>query len=184
MNRLSDWLYQASSARVALISLAIFVIFMAAVLPTQAADSERYASEAGSPDLSFFYTKEDLYRMAEAYGESGRQAYVQSRLTFDFFWPIAYALFFSTTISWLFMRGLSPEGLIRRLNITPLLGAIFDYLENVGASLVMTRYPETTQLVDTLTPLFTLTKWILVGGSVVLLLAGIVIAAARGVRSP
>lgn len=156
---------------------------MAAVLPGQAAESDRYASESGSPDLSFIYSKADLYRMAEAFGDSGRQAYVQSRLTFDFFWPIVYTLFFGTAISWLFLKAFALEGSAQRLNVIPVLGGMFDYLENAGAALVMTRFPEQTPLVDVLVPLFTFAKWLLVGGSSILLLIGIAAFLANALRS-
>jgi len=57
-------------------------------------------------------------------------------------------------------------------NLVPILGMIFDYLENSSTSLVMLRYPARTPLVDFLAPLFTAIKWVFVGGSFVLLLIG------------
>ena len=65
----------------------------------------------------------------------------------------------------------------------PLLGALFDYLENVSTSVVMVRYPSPTAVVDVLAGVFTLIKWIFVGGGFVLLLTGVVVGAMRWVRS-
>jgi hypothetical protein len=44
-----------------------------------------------------------------------------------------------------------------------------DYAENLSTSLIMARYPARTPVIDWMAPLFTLAKWVLVGGSFVLL---------------
>jgi hypothetical protein len=179
--RLSNWLERFSTGRVVLIALAIFLLFTAGVLPRQASMAEKTAAGAGSPDMSFSYSTRDLYRMAEAYGEEGRAAYVSARFTFDLIWPVVYTFFLATSISWLY-RSTTPEGLLRRSNVVPVLGAAFDYLENISTSLVMMRYPKPTAFVDQLAPAFTLIKWVLVYGSFLLLLAGAGVALARWLR--
>ncbi|MEJ2601170.1 MAG: hypothetical protein P8Z00_22760 [Anaerolineales bacterium] len=116
------------------------------------------------------------YRYAEAYGAAGRQAYVQARFTFDLIWPLVYASFLVTSISWLSSRAFPTHSLWQRANLVPLLGLLFDYLENLATSLVMLRYPQTTPVVDVLAPVFTGLKWIFVFGSFVVLLAGVIAA--------
>jgi hypothetical protein len=76
------------------------------------------------------------------------------------------------TISWFFVRSFQP-GAWRRLNLIPLLGVLFDLLENISTSVVMLRYPQPTRVIDTLAPTFTLVKWVFVFGSFGLLLVGI-----------
>ena len=112
--------------------------------------------------------------MAEAYGEEGRRLYVRSRFTFDLIWPLVYAFFLTTSISWLYGRGFAAGSVWQLANLAPVLGAALDYLENTSASLVMVRYPARTPVVASLTPLFTLLKWTCVGGSFVLLALGLV----------
>jgi len=177
MNRLSDWLYRVSSGRIALLSTLIFVVFTAVVLPMQSEQAALTSGHIGSPDTSFFYSTDDLYEMAEAYGEAGRSAYVRARFTFDIVWPIVYTLFLITTISWTLQRAFAPQTWLRKLNLAPLIGALFDYLENISAALVMARYPSQTPVVDSLAPVFTLLKWIFISGSFVFLLIGIVMMA-------
>jgi hypothetical protein len=63
------------------------------------------------------------------------------------------------------------------------LGALFDYLENLSTSLVMLRYPDHTAVVDALAPIFTLVKWIFVGGSFALLFIGLAVGAWRWIRN-
>ncbi len=81
--RISDWLRQVPTGWVALAALVIFMLFTALVLPQQASKAAQETGGAVSPDTSFFYVPDDLYRMAEAYGERGRQAYIRARFTFD-----------------------------------------------------------------------------------------------------
>jgi hypothetical protein len=187
--RISDGLYRVSTGRVVLAALVVFLLFSALVLPRQATADRRYSStetgagDVGSPDTSLYYSRDELYRMAEAYGAQGRAAYVRARLTFDVIWPMVYTLFLSTAISWLYARAFEPGSSWRRANLVPVLGALFDYLENLSTSLVMLRYPDHTPVVDALAPIFTLIKWIFVGGSFALLLTGLAVGAWRWIRS-
>jgi hypothetical protein len=177
--QISDWLYRMSTGWVALAALVLFLLFTALVLPQQAARSEEETGSTESPDTSGFYTPSDLYRLAEAYGEQGRRAYVRARFTFDLVWPLVYTFFLVTAISWVFGKALPPGSVWRRLNLAPLLAAAFDFLENLATSLVMVRYPEQTAVVDTLAPVLTMLKWSFLGATFVLLLVGILMAALR-----
>jgi hypothetical protein len=174
--RISDWLRRVSTGWVALAALIIFLLFTALVLPQQAMKAERETGSAESPDTSFFYAPGDLYRIAESYGQQGRQAYVRARFTFDLVWPLVYTLFLVTAISWVFGKAFAPDSRWQRANLAPLLGALFDYLENLSTSLVMLRYPQQTPVVDLLAPLFTALKWGFLGVSFLLLFFGILVA--------
>lgn len=174
--KLSDWLRKVSSGWVTITALVVFALFTALVLPRQAASAETSAADAGTPDLSFYYSAGDLYRMAEAYGEQGRETYIRVRFTFDLLWPLVYTFFLATAISWLYTRAFREDSLWQRANLAPLLGMTFDYLENISTSLVMLRYPSQTLVVDWLAPIFTSVKWVFVGGSFILLIAGIGVA--------
>jgi len=177
--RISDWLYQVSNGWVALSALAIFLLFSTLVLPGQAARAETDTGNAGSPDMSFYYSADDLYRMAEAYGKQGREAYVRTRFTFDLIWPLVYTMFLSTAISWVYIKAFTRDSRWQRANLAPVLGALFDYLENLSTSLVILRYPDQTAVVDILAPVFTSVKWVFVNGSFVLLFTGIVVGVWR-----
>ena len=174
--RLSDFLYKITNGWVAFLALVVFLLFAGLVLPGQATSVETYSGNAGSPDLSFYYSAQDLYHMAEVYGDQGRGAYVRARFTFDLIWPLVYTFFLCTAISWVYTRAFTADSLWRGANLVPVLAMLFDYLENLSASLVMLRYPHPTIVVDSLAPLFTMLKWVLVIGSVGLLFTGAAIA--------
>jgi hypothetical protein len=169
LTRFSTWMIEKSTGKTTIVTLVVFILFTALVLPSQAAKAEENTNTAESPDTSFFYTAQDLYRMAEEYGEEGRAAYILARFTFDVIWPVVYTVFLLTAVSWLGGR-LFSDSKWAYLNLVPLLGALFDFLENIGASIVFARFPEQTFLLDTLTPVFTLLKWVFICGSFILLI--------------
>ena len=166
MKRLSNWMQAISTSWVALLTLLVFAAFIIWVLPTQAADAEAVTQGAGSPDSAFYYSAEQLY-------QEGRQAYIRSRFTFDVVWPLAYVLFLGTWISWAFGRLFEANSLWQRANLVPILGGLFDFLENSAASIVMARYPAETAVIDSLASVFTMIKWVFVQGSFVVLLGGV-----------
>jgi hypothetical protein len=173
MKNISGKLSQMSKGWVVLLALTVFILFMVFVLPGQSAQADEVANEAGTPDLSFWYSKSDLYGMAESYGELGRAEYIKARFTFDLVWPIVYTVFLVTAISWFFGKVFSDMNIWQRANLLPLLAMILDYLENISTSIVMARYPAQTVLVDSLATVFTPAKWLFVGVSFILLLIGI-----------
>jgi hypothetical protein len=153
------------------------------VLPLQASKAKAKNGDIGSPDLSFYYSAEDLYRMAEAYGEEGRKFYIRARYTFDLVWPLVYTFFLITGLSWVTRKAFAAGSLWLRSNVVPILGALFDYLENVSTSVVMARYPAQTGVLDGISTLFTMAKWVFVNLSFVLLLIGVVAGILAWVRS-
>jgi hypothetical protein len=145
------------------------LLFSAFVLPGQAAESRARTGGAAQPDTSLVYSAADLYSMAEAFGPAGRQAYIEARLTFDVVWPLVYTFFLVASISWLAGRAFRPGSRWRLLNLLPILAILLDFLENFAAVIVMARFPLTTPVIDFAAPLFTLLKWLCVGGSFVAL---------------
>jgi hypothetical protein len=181
LTRLSLWLANFSTRWTALISVVIFTLFTVFVLPSQSSSSMAQSSQTGSPDLSFYYSPAELYNMAESYGEEGREAYIRARFTFDLIWPLVYGFFLVVTISWLLKIAFPANSIWQRANLLPLFGVLFDYLENISTSLVMGRYPAQTPIVGWLAGIFTALKWILIGGSFIMLVALMLLAILRKV---
>ena len=174
LKQLSERLYDLLTPPILAVAAALFLLFMLVVLPGMAARTAEMTGGAPSPDTSLFYTARDLYEMAEIYGEAGRAFYISTRFTFDIIWPLVYLLFFTAVITAVF-RPFAPTSLWRKANLLPGGGAIFDFLENTGASVVMYRYPLSTPLVAELTPVFTFVKWLLIAASMAAILLGILL---------
>lgn len=173
MKMISDQLRAVSTGWITIAALIIFVAFMVFVLPGQASQSDDAANDAGTPDLMFIYTVNDLYSMAETYGEQGRRDYVKARFTFDLIWPLVYGFLLVTSVSWLFGKVFPMESIWQRANLIPVFGVLFDYLENISTSVVMARFPAQTGVIDFLATIFTPIKWTLVVLSFILLLTGL-----------
>ena len=167
---------------IALIAAVIFILFSATVLPDQSNKAALYSADVGSPDLSLFYSKEDLYQMAEQYGSDGRQAYVRARFTFDLAFPIIYGAFLLFSSTWPLKRLTRSNSPWRLLVYIPLLAVIFDFFENASAAIVIGRYPSPSDLLAFLTPFFTLIKWIFVASGFVLPIIYLVILILRRLR--
>ncbi len=168
--KLSCSFIDISTNNITLAALVVFLIFSAAVLPKQSAAIDIYSGSAGWPDLSLFYTSRDLYQMAEQYGSAGRDAYVHAHFSFDLVFPFIYTFFLVTAISWIFGVNTPETSPWRILNLTPLLAILFDFLENITISIVMSRYPTLSPISASLAPIFTFLKWVFVGGSFLILL--------------
>lgn len=172
LGKISAWIRKRSTTAVTLGGFAVFVFFLVWVLPRQAQAIEQERADMASPDGSFLYSAQDIYNMADNYGPEGRADYIRERFTFDLIWPAAYMVFLSTSLSWLFRRLQSDRDWLRILNLVPVLGGLLDYLENVAAAIVMWRFPMRLDAIAWLASLFTPLKWVMIGGSFVLLTAG------------
>ena len=183
LKKLSNWVQRSSNGRVTLSTFVLFILFTAFVLPGQASRVKIDTGIDRSPDMSFIYSAKDLYQIAQAYGEQGRAAYIKARFTFDLIWPLVYMVFLTTALSWIYHQAFKPGSFWQLANLVPIFGMLFDYLENIATSIVMARYPTPTIAVDQLAPILTLLKWILVGGSFVLLIIGWVVGISKWVQA-
>ena len=163
IRRLAEALVAASTGRRALLALVVFVLFTATVLPWQAAIAAGYSEGIGSPDASFWYSADRLYGFAEAYGADGRAAYVRARVTFDVIWPLVYSAMLVLVLGWLLRRASEPLARLRLLILLPIAALLADYGENACTAIVMVRWPETTDLLAAVAPVFTAAKWALLG---------------------
>ncbi|MFW6377838.1 MAG: hypothetical protein ACOCZY_00400 [Bacillota bacterium] len=162
--------YKIVTGKIFMLALIIFIIFLSVILPWESERSGKRLGFEKSPDSSFIYSQTELYEMAEAYGEEGRSYYIRSRFSFDIIWPLAYFFFLWSGMA-LILKNF-PSRMVRSLLLLPFLGILFDFLENLGASLVMYRYPVESFLIDQLTPGFTLFKWTFIYLSFIVLLLG------------
>ena len=152
------------SWRMVIIATVLFIMFIAFVLPKVSEYSAAAIGVAESPDTALIYTAQDLYELAESYGEAGRSTYILLRWTFDVAWPLVYA-FFVMTLTMQLAKSIQHRRWPQYLYLIAFWGMVFDYLENLGTTVVMARYPLESGLIAELTPFFSLLKWGLIGAS-------------------
>ncbi|MCA9766841.1 MAG: hypothetical protein KC455_10540 [Carnobacterium sp.] len=147
----------------------VFLIFLVFVLPQVSTYSSEAIGQSKSPDQSFLYSGSQLYELAESYGEAGRKTYILLRWTFDLVWPVVYTLFL---VVWTIKLGeyIPRNQRMSYLVFLPIIAAFFDLLENIGATIVMARYPLQSGISQTITPVATFIKWNMVLASFLLLL--------------
>ena len=145
-----------TNAIVVILSLLIFMSFIIFILPQESAKSEAFGLSK-SIDTSFLYSADDLYRIAESYGEEGRAFYIRQRFTFDLVWPIAYTQFILIASAYFYKK----TKLLKASSVLyiGLIAAGFDYLENIMTSTVLFRFPQTTPIIADMAGIVTLLKW-------------------------
>ena len=160
----------------AIAAAVLFALFTAVVLPAQADAGAFYTVRYAAPDTSLWYSPDDLYAAAEAWGPDGRAAYVYARVTFDVIWPMVYGAFLVTTLAWVWARGTGPGSRWRRVALLPVVAVALDYAENICTATVMARYPARTPVLAELAPFFTAGKWLALSASFMLLAIGVIVA--------
>jgi len=157
MNSLELSLNEKVSWLVVGIATIIFVLFIMIILPKMTAYSEEAIGVESSPDTEMMYSEEDLYDIADSYGEEGRRIYVIIRWTFDVIWPLVY-LFFLLALT-IQLAKPSKYKWIHKLYIISIVATGFDYLENTLVTVVMVSYPKELFTIGTLASIASLLKW-------------------------
>lgn len=176
----SPWLFAAS--------IVVFALFMALVLPGQAAKAADTSAGVPSFDTSLFYAPAQAFDRAAAVPPEGRFAYIAARWSFDLAFPLVYGLFAVAGCSFGLAR-LGPWASARpRIALLALLGPAFDFAENIAATVIMASVPARPLgwgiAASAATPL----KWLFVvlgiGGAVALPVAAGIGALVRRSRAP
>lgn len=173
-NRIDRW----ASGRLVLALILAFVVFEAVTLPIL---QRSPGGDIEPLDARFFYTPQDAYITIGAYGNA-RPSWIGAYLTWDIVNPLLYTLVFSLAISWLFRRAFESKSWIRNLNIVPVGAGLFDLLENLCIVILMATYPAEHAFVAWMTTLCTMSKVSLLGVSTLLILTGLIKAAASRLR--
>jgi hypothetical protein len=179
------------------VAAALFALFVAIVLPAESEKAAAHTPPGASFDLSFFYTPAQALDRAASYSTEGRFAYIAARWGFDLAWPAVYGFF--GIAAWAFalarlpslLEGGSPARSRRRrraLLVIPALGPVFDYAENIAATMLMASVPGRPLGWAVAASVATPLKWLFVfaglGGSLVLpTIAAIRAARRRGGES-
>lgn len=153
------------SRKILMISSIVFGVFMVVVLPMISYINQRYIGVSFSPDTSFFYTSHHFYQMIDLYGDQGRNLYIIIRWTFDLIYPLVYGLFLIMVLYHVHMNKSKAMTLLW----FPLLGVIFDYGENIVATILIGVFPKQLNALVYMMQVFSLLKWLFIGLSLVMI---------------
>jgi len=159
MHTVSAWLYRGSSWLAILGATALYVFFIATVMPEQSTQSAAYAGDWGAPDRHFFYTPDELYTAIASWGDTGRSDYIAFRLGLDIIWALAYTAFLVTITSKALAYAYPANHPLRLLNLLPLITLLTDYAENALGIAITGLWPGRYDLLVWLAAACTATKW-------------------------
>lgn len=132
-----------ATGRNVLILLVLYLFFAAYALPHAAASLQE---ASGQPDfkpldLRFGFTPEEAWQALDVLGPSGRASYRFAETVTDIAYPLTYGLFFSLLIFFGFAKSGGRLARMRWLGVLPLVGTLFDWLENLGIVQLIDAYP-------------------------------------------
>lgn len=162
--RLLQKIYEKVNGTWTIVSLVIFGLFMAFVLPYFAGLTSQYGDGF---DTMFSFDLSSYYSVRTNYGEVGRRLYIILRWTFDVVWPIVYTFFYVMCIGYFGKKAQDKIGY--RFLLVPAVAVLFDFLENTFATIFMASYPDSARVALTALIVSSMIKWLFVGLSFVVI---------------
>lgn len=161
LNEVSDRIISITSGRTVLAALAGILVtgFLVNGRPFGIAELKSITGGVGVLDMELFYSPDQAYAFLSAMGEAGRSFELTRIIPLDLLVPLFYALFLSTLISWLLKKWLPVDSRWHRLNVIPVIGALFDYLENLGIIAMLLAWPMEMYSIAQITMASTLLKF-------------------------
>ncbi|MFN2146413.1 MAG: hypothetical protein ACK2T7_13760 [Anaerolineales bacterium] len=169
LEKLSKHIQDWAKGWLVLTLIAIFILFVNLPLGDPELISRSLDGQIG-------YTPEQAFSTIASYGDAGRAQMIWIHLA-DMILIALYTSMFCFSISWLFKRGYKPDRKMQQMNLVPLLGGLFDVIENIWILTMILIYPSRPMVIGWLSTIFTTGKYILGVPIILLLLLGLVKAA-------
>jgi len=119
--------------------------------------------------MIFGYTPAEAFQVMTAYGEAGRRAYTFLLLTSDLVFPFLYGSFLFLSIRGASQRAGIPMLWANGLAACGFAATCFDWLENISFLILMRTYPVESTAVAGFASMFTVTKFLFSGVSLIIL---------------
>lgn len=152
LTHLSNAMRRLASWRILALTGAGFVgaayLFFATSLPF-AIPTVTAECNGAPPDMRFYTSADGVREFLSGCGELGRLAYTHLQLA-DLLYPAISGLFLACALSVVLARLARPGSVVVAAAALPLLGSIFDYMENAAAWGALAAYPEPTMTAELL----------------------------------
>lgn len=123
------------------VTMAVYLLMLSVTIPRV----QSYAPETALFDLSpAGYTHAQALTLLESLGRAGRDAYLFPQLAIDFVYPGLFAICFSLMVIWLYSKRVRPDSKWLNLAVIPVLGGLFDYIENILIIRMIASFPDIT----------------------------------------
>lgn len=120
--------------------------------------------ESFAPDTALFdlspsgYSYQHALSLLEELGNEGRQHYLSLQLPLDFIYPGLFAVSYTLLLIWLFSKSVKDTSKAFYLAFIPVLGGLFDYLENIYIIRMINSFPDLSAGLVQVASTFTLLK--------------------------
>lgn len=161
--------------------LVIVAVFVPYILTTFPVVQSMPGGDIVSLDAQLFYTPQQAFATIASYGDAAPY-WVRIYLTWDILNPIFYTLLLCIILSWLLQRALPPESRLRSFNALPVLGGLFDVLENIAAVILLSVYPARPVALAWVATICTVGKITFIAASLVIAVVALIAAAANRFR--
>ena len=124
------------------LTMAVYLLMLSVTIPRV----QSYAPDTALFDLSpTGYTHSQALTLLESLGRAGRDAYLFPQLALDFVYPGLFAICFSLMLIWLYSKRIRLDSKWLYLAMLPVLGGLFDYVENILIIQMITTFPDVTK---------------------------------------
>lgn len=136
--------------------------------------------ESFAPGIALFdlspsgYSYQHAISLLEALGKTGRNTYLFQQLPTDFIYPGLFAISYTLLLFWLFGKSIKANSIMFYLAMVPILGGLFDYLENIFIILMIRSFPDLSQALVVMASTATILKSIFTSVFFLLLLVGVI----------
>ena len=119
---------------------------------------EAAGQEVEPLDMRSSYSHDEVVALFEILATEGRNVYTTVVGRIDMLYPLLYGSLFILVLAWLLKKVLPHRSRWMLLSFFPLVGMLFDYLENIHILKLLDTFPDLDSNTVALTERFTLLK--------------------------
>ena len=159
MKKVISFLQSISSGKTVLLSICLTMAVYSFMLLYSIPKVQSFAPKITLFDLSpSGYSYEHAILLLDKLGETGRNLYLTLQLPADFFYPGLFAISYSILLNWIFKKSFNTNSKVFYLTFMPVLGGLFDYLENFCILLMIRLFPDFPKQLVEVASTFTVMK--------------------------
>ena len=160
LKRTSQFFYEKSNLKTAILCTTIFAAYIALVMTRQAIGFEVANSSLKSLGMTFGFQKSDIISFFQLRTEKMMSAYIGFNLIWDTIFALIYGVMYSVWLS-LLLKASAKE--ISFINLIPFVQVLFDWSENFSLAYLAQQYLSNETISQTIANFssgFVMIKWI------------------------
>jgi hypothetical protein len=173
LKRISEFFYEKSSLKVAILCTAIFGAYLVLVMTRQAIGFEIPNGNVKSLGMTFGFEESDILAFFQERTDEMVSAYINFNLIWDTIFALIYGVMYAVWLSVFLKASAEKVGIV---NLIPFLQVIFDFLENYSLGYLAEQYLTTgtiTLYIAKLSSYFVMIKWVCSGLTYFAIILGI-----------